>query len=163
MEKISVITKRVRTSLMLSLYLVKLEARDPSFGHDELDLLGDGLRAQGRQVRHRLVPPVGERVPCLHAVSSEAIGCCTSSCPAGARHHPPLIPDKLGRLLRRSDDGAGDEAGRVDEHDVAGVESGGGGRRWREEVKKGRVEQGDKRWRVWWRWEKVAPVHLGWQ
>lgn len=65
MEKISVITKRVRTSLMLSLYLVKLEARDPSFGHDELDLLGDGLRAQGRQVRHRLVPPVGERVPCL--------------------------------------------------------------------------------------------------
>lgn len=49
MEKISVITKRVRTSLMLSLYLVKLEARDPSFGHDELDLLGDGLRAQGRQ------------------------------------------------------------------------------------------------------------------
>uniref|UniRef100_A0A0D3F0T3 Uncharacterized protein n=2 Tax=Oryza barthii TaxID=65489 RepID=A0A0D3F0T3_9ORYZ len=79
----------------------------------------------------------------------------------GGRHHPPLIPDKLGRLLRRSDDGAGDEAGRVDEHDVAGVESGGGGRRWREEVKKGRGEQGDKRWRVWWRWEKVAPRNGG--
>uniref|UniRef100_A0A0E0JVM4 Uncharacterized protein n=1 Tax=Oryza punctata TaxID=4537 RepID=A0A0E0JVM4_ORYPU len=92
-------------------------------------------------------------------ICSEAIGCCTSSCPAGAGH-PHLIPDKLGRLLRRSDDdGAGDEAGRVDEHDVAGVESGGGGgggRRRREEVKKERVQQGDKRWRVWWRWEKVA-------
>uniref|UniRef100_A0A0E0JVM2 Uncharacterized protein n=1 Tax=Oryza punctata TaxID=4537 RepID=A0A0E0JVM2_ORYPU len=90
-------------------------------------------------------------------ICSEAIGCCTSSCPAGAGH-PHLIPDKLGRLLRRSDDdGAGDEAGRVDEHDVAGVESGGGGgggRRRREEVKKERVQQGDKRWRVWWRWEK---------
>lgn len=46
-------------------YLVELEAGDPPFGQDEVHLLGDGLRRQRRQVRQRLVPPVGERVPGL--------------------------------------------------------------------------------------------------
>uniref|UniRef100_A0A0E0CFR5 Uncharacterized protein n=1 Tax=Oryza meridionalis TaxID=40149 RepID=A0A0E0CFR5_9ORYZ len=105
MEKISVISKRVRTSLMCLVCTL----------------------SNSRQGTHPL--------DMMNSISLE-----------------------MDSALRGgSDDGAGDEAGRVDEHDVAGVESGGGGRRWREEVKKGRGEQGDKRWRVWWRWEKVAP------